>query len=276
MLRAGTGLDQDGLIVREGALAKVPSAFAEVVAHARVAVAEAFGPESLDSAYLYGSIPRGTAVAGRSDLDLLLALRHRPTDADRATADALQRDLDHRFAQLNGAGILLFGAAELLSEAERYDLGWFVACLCTPLLGDDLGERLPRYRPSGLLARETNGDLADRLPRWRARAAAATTADDPAAERRALSRGAGRHLVRTGFTLVMPRWPGWTSDLAESAEVFAHYYPQQADQMRAVAAAAPSGSTDPALLHLMFEELGPWLATEYTAVHGVKTPRPQA
>ncbi|MVO86609.1 hypothetical protein GPA10_18035 [Streptomyces sp. p1417] len=84
-------------------------------------VAEVFG-ERLDSAYLYGSVPRGTARVGRSDLDLLLVL-------------------------------------------------------CTPLLGEDLAEFLPRYRPDGLLARGTNGDLALFLPRWRASAAAAAGAD---------------------------------------------------------------------------------------------------
>ncbi|MDH6118387.1 putative nucleotidyltransferase [Kitasatospora sp. GAS204A] len=266
----GKGLDRDGLFVREGALSKVSAAFAEVVTGARAGIAAAFGPELLHSAYLYGSIPRGTAVAGRSDLDLLLALRRQPTPADRATADALQAELDRRFAQINGTGILLFGTETLLSELERYDLGWFVACLCTPLLGPDLAEHLPRYRPDTLLARETNGDLALLLPRWRARAAAATTD----AERRTLSRGAGRHLVRTGFTLVMPRWQGWTSDLAESAEVFARYYPERGDQMRAAAAAARTGSADPGVLTLLFEELGPWLAAEYTASHGVKAPRP--
>ncbi|GAB2736846.1 hypothetical protein GCM10010442_67210 [Kitasatospora kifunensis] len=117
------GLDQDGLIVREGALSKVPTEFAPVVEAARAGIAAAFGPERLDSAYLYGSIPRGTAVPGRSDLDLLLALHHRPTAADRSDADALQAELDARFEQINGAGILLFDADTLLSELERYDLG---------------------------------------------------------------------------------------------------------------------------------------------------------
>ncbi|WP_035841362.1 nucleotidyltransferase domain-containing protein [Kitasatospora azatica] len=266
-MTAGRGLDEDGLIIREGALSRVDLAFAPVVAAARERIAAAFGPERLHSAYLYGSIPRGTAVPGVSDLDLLLALRQPPGAADRAAADALLADLDGRFAQLNGGGVLLFAAETLLSELERYDLGWFVACLCTPLLGPDLAEQLPRYRPDSLLARETNGDLAPLLPRWRERAAAGA---DPVA----LSRGAARKIVRTGFTLVMPRWRGWTSDLLESAEAFASYYPARGGQMRAAATAARTGSTDPELLSLLLTDLGPWLAAEYLAVHGEKAPRP--
>ncbi|AXI78343.1 nucleotidyltransferase domain-containing protein [Peterkaempfera bronchialis] len=266
----GSGLDDHGFIAREGSLGLVPEEFAAVVDAARTRIAAAFGPARLHSAYLYGSIPRGTAVPGVSDLDLLLALRHRPGAADRADARALEASLDADFPQVDGVGVLLHDRATLLSDLERYDLGWFLACLCTPLLGDDLAARLPRYRPTSLLARETNGDLALLLPRWRAQAAAARTAP----ERRALCRRVARRIVRTGFTLVMPRWGGWTSDLTASAEAFARYYPDRADQLRRAAAAARTPTADPAVLTLLIDDLGPWLATEYTSVHGHKTPRP--
>ncbi|GAA1226546.1 nucleotidyltransferase domain-containing protein [Kitasatospora nipponensis] len=274
----GQGLDEAGFIVREGSLDRVSPVFAPVVAAARAAVGAAFGPDRLHSGYLYGSIPRGTAVAGRSDLDLLLALHREPDAVDRASAEAVQEHLDAVWPQIDGVGILLFGVGTLLGELERHDLGWFLACLCTPLTGPDLADRLPRYRPTPLLARETNGDLPRLLPRWRARAADIATTSDPTGRRdearRVLCRGAARTIVRTGFTLVMPRWNGWTSDLAESAEAFAPYYPERAEQMRTAAAAARSGSPDPAVLALLLEDLGPWLAAEYTAVHGPKTPRP--
>jgi hypothetical protein len=108
------------------------------------------------------------------------------------------------------------------------------------------------------------------LPRWRAQAAEAVTD----ADRRTLSRSVGRRLVRTGFTLIMPRWGGWTSDLNASAELFGRYYPERAGPMHAAVAAARTPSADPAVLALLVEDLGPWLAAEYTAVHGVKAPRP--
>lgn len=265
----GTGLDAHGFIAREGSLARVPAAFRPVVAAAGARLADAFGTR-LHSAYLYGSIPRGTARVGVSDLDLLLALREEPTRADRAEADALGAALDEEFGQIDGCGTLLYSRARLLSAPERYDLGWFVACLCTPLLGEDLAARLPRYRPGSLLARETNGDLHLLLPHWRRRIAAA---DGTEQARRPLVRFMSRHLVRTGFTLVMPRWGGWTSDLHEMAEAFARYYPQRGGQMRdaAVVGVDPVGEAD--VLASYVDDLGPWLAAEYTRVHGEKAPR---
>ena len=77
-------------------------------------------------------------------------------------------------------------------------------------------------------------DLGLALARWRERVAEAATGT----ERKSFSRGAARRIVRTGFTLVMPRWHGWTSDLDTSAQVFGHYYPGRAGQMRAAAATA--------------------------------------
>jgi hypothetical protein len=159
----------------------------------------------------------------------------------------------------------------VLNDLERHDLGWFIACLCTPLLGEDLAEYLPRYRPDSLLARETNGDLALFLPRWRDRIAATADTDEA---RRPLGRFMSRHLVRTAFTLVMPRWNGWTSDLREMAEVFAEYYPSRAEQLRTAAVLGHEPTGDPAVLRSYVDDLGPWLAAEYARVHGVKAPRP--
>jgi predicted nucleotidyltransferase len=286
----GHGLDRDGTIIREGGLDRVPAAFLPVVDAARSRVPATFGDPRLPSAdkhsadkhsadkhsarlhsaYLYGSIPRGTAVPGVSDLDLLIVFRDEPTDADRAAARALEAALDEDFPQINGAGIVLGSVPGTLSELERYDGGFFVACLCTPLLGEDLAARLPRYRPTALLARETNGDLALVLPRWRARAARAVTD----ADRQTLTRAFARRLVRTGFTLIMPRWGGWTSDLHLSADLFGRYYPERAGQMRRAAAIARTPSADPAVLAMLIDDLGPWLAAEYTSVHGEKAPRP--
>ena len=265
----GRGLNPDGSIAREGALARVPPAFVPVVHAARARITQTFGAR-LHSAYLYGSIPRGTAVPGVSDLDLLVVLHDEPGDADRADAKAVEAALDRSFPQINGAGVVLGSTGSTLSDLERYDGGFFVACLCTPLTGPDLAGRLPRYHPTSLLARETNGDLALVLPRWRARAAEAASDTD----RRTLSRWVGRRLTRTGFTLVMPRWRGWTSDLQESAEIFGRYYPERAEQMRVAAVTGREPTSDPAVLSLLIGDLAPWLAAEYTAVHGEKAPRP--
>ncbi|MFI0900047.1 nucleotidyltransferase domain-containing protein [Streptomyces sp. NPDC020983] len=269
---AGTGLRPDGTIAREGSLAKVQPPYLPLLDAVRSRVRAAYPAALLHSAYVYGSIPRGTARAGVSDLDLVVVLREPPTAADRAAGDALGAALDAEFPVVDGVGLLLFDTGTLLSELERHDLGFFVACLCTPLLGEDLAAFLPRYRPEGLLARETNGDLALALPGWLSRLDAASSD----AERRALCRAVARRLVRTGFTLVMPWWGGWTSSLPEQAAAFARYHPARGEQMRWAADLALRPSPAPSDLTVLLTDLAPWLATTYVAVHGEKAPRPAA
>jgi predicted nucleotidyltransferase len=160
------GLSAAGYIVREGAPSRIPAAFRPAVDDARRRIAHSFR-HLLHSAYLYGSVPRGTAEPGRSDLDILVVLRSEPSGADRAEARRIETALDDRHPAIDGAGIVLLSARRILSPAERYDLGFFVACLCTPLSGEDLSPLLPWYRPTRELARETNGDLRLFLDRWR-------------------------------------------------------------------------------------------------------------
>ena len=248
------GLDAEGFIAREGSLARVQDAFRPVVAAARAGLTEAFGAR-LHSGYLYGSVPRGTARVGRSDLDLLVALRTEPTDADRTAVADLGTALDRRFPQIDGVGTLLYSRARLLSEAERYDLGWFLACLCTPLLGDDIAGGLPAL-PARLPARPRDqrrpGPAAPALARADRR-----VPPTPEQARRPLVRFMSRHLVRTGFTLVMPRWNGWTSELDEMAEVFGAYHPRRAAQMRVAARYGREPVGDAAILRGVRGRPGP-------------------
>jgi hypothetical protein len=43
--------------------------------------------------------------------------------------------------------------------------------------------------------------------------------------------------------------------------------------MRIAAATGRVPSADPNVLEMLIDDLAPWLADEYAAVHGVKTPR---
>ena len=163
------GLDRDGFIRREGDLALVPSAFATVVAAAKAAILDSFGPDRLHSGYLYGSIPRGTAVPGVSDLDMLLALRHEPTDTDRKAVTTLESLLDTSFTQINGAGIGLASTAALLTLLEPLT-GTILAAIL-------LGERLSATGIAGAAIIATAVILTVQANRGRPEGVRAITAD---------------------------------------------------------------------------------------------------
>lgn len=258
------GLDAGGYIRREGSLDRVAPAFDAVVTSLGGCLAARFGSR-LHSGYLYGSIPRGTAVPGRSDLDAVVLLRESPTGPDLEAVAGLAYELDQRHAVIDGAGLLLWPVSRILDPAERYDLGFFLACLCTPLLGEDVGCMLPRYRPTRRLACDTNGDITAFLARARERLEGTGGADVGR-----LCRQVARKLVRTGFTLVMPRWGGWAGSLDVMAAVFGRYYPAQAGAMAGAARLAVDPSSDPVVVAGLITGVGGWLAGEYGRVIGVK------
>jgi uncharacterized protein len=123
------GLGSDGCIRREGSLDQVPPGYRQVVADLREGVAAQFGAR-LHGAYLYGSIPRGTAVPGRSDLDAVILLCGEPQTGDAAAIAQLAAALDERHEIIDGAGLLCWPVSRILDPAERYDLGFFLACQC--------------------------------------------------------------------------------------------------------------------------------------------------
>ena len=70
-------LDPEGYILPEADLAKVPPEYRGVPQAAAAQLGRELGPR-LHSGYLYGSVVRGNAVPGRSDLDILAVLRAPP------------------------------------------------------------------------------------------------------------------------------------------------------------------------------------------------------
>ncbi|WP_211718901.1 nucleotidyltransferase domain-containing protein [Nocardiopsis sp. MG754419] len=261
-----TGLRDDGTLAREGDPRLIPRAFLPPVEALRTGLPRVFG-DRMHSAYLYGSIPRGTATPHTSDLDALVLLHTPPTPTDHDRARVLMNDLDAAFPVIDGGAILLDHTGQVLRPLTAQDGGFFVSCLCTPLIGPDLATRLPAYRPTTLLARQTNGDLHLVLPRWRQALERARTDADLTA----LARRVGRRLVRTGFTLIMPTWGGWTSDLSLATDLFAHHHPAQATVMRRALAAAEHPTPDPDLLRSLLDRPALWLEATYTRTHGRRT-----
>ncbi|WP_327244369.1 hypothetical protein [Streptomyces sp. NBC_01320] len=173
------GLSDDGTIRREGSLSRLPAEFTPVVEAARTRIADAFDATQLHSAHVYGSIPRGTAIPGASDLCLSLPP---PTPVDRR---------GHH------------------------------------------GRRTQKPRPRG----------------------------------RPTHRPVGVHPGHAALGRLDQRSPGARRDLRPD-------YPERTEQMPTAAATGRTPSADPAVLGLLTDDLAPWPAAEYVAVHGEKAPRP--
>src|SRR5215204_6103596 len=165
------GLDRAGFIRSEVALDLVAPPYLSVVEHLREACRAALGDE-LHSLYLCGSLVKGTAQPGESDLDALAVLHVAPEGRHEAIEREVSRAIEERHRFLSGASIGLYHRDVIVSRAQRYDIGFFVKCLCARIDGEDIARHLPRYRPSLALARGTNGNIRRLVDDRRARVAA--------------------------------------------------------------------------------------------------------
>jgi uncharacterized protein len=96
-------LDPEGYIRPEADLANVQPQYQGLPDAAADLLASEFGSR-LHSAYLYGSVVRGNAVPGRSDVDLLAVLLAAPAGEDRGRADRVERALVGRFPCCSAPG----------------------------------------------------------------------------------------------------------------------------------------------------------------------------
>lgn len=215
------GLDERGRIRREGDLAQVDAAFTPLVLAAEDCLKSMLG-ERLHSIYLYGSVPRGSAVVGRSDLDLEVVLHDDPTETERIAIDELAADLGRATDVVSEVGIIVAGRPRLLSAAERHDHAFQISCLCTPLWGRDLAEELPDQYPTIDLARNITSGTQAAFIRLNTALADRTGAGADFVRQRV-----GRRIARLAFTCVLARWPGWTSDPTTIQTVVTAYYPER-------------------------------------------------
>lgn len=106
----------------------------------------------LHSLYLYGSAASGTAVLGKSDIDLSVIITEPLTDHQQARLEHIQQTLTAQYSAISKIDFDLGMLNEVLSTAEFYRWGFWLKHCCQCVYGDDLSLRFPLYQPSQQIA----------------------------------------------------------------------------------------------------------------------------
>jgi len=246
-------LDPEGYIRPEADLANVQPEYQGLPEAAAGLLAGEFG-RGLHSAYLYGSVVRGNAVPGRSDVDLLAVLLAAPTGEDRARADRVARALVERFPVLFSAGVGLTYLQEVRSPGQRYGLQVFVRELAVCICGEDLRPGLPRTKPSAAVAAGFHDDAHAVLAGARQ---TLDTSTDPEVIRR-VCRMASRRMVQVAFAVVMARQGIWATVLEEQAAAVGAAFPQWAEAARRAAEQGRRPVADAGVVRELLDSFGRW------------------
>ncbi|QNK34837.1 nucleotidyltransferase domain-containing protein [Serratia sp. JUb9] len=181
----------------------------------------------IHSIYVYGSVARGKATVGSSDLDLCIIF-HRPVLPDQDTALASVRvKLEKAHPVVSkidfDCGIL----SEALAAEYRHSWGYWLKHHCRCVYGVDLTEQFPRFKPSRAIAMAVNGDYINVLNGYIARI---EHADDVNQHAR-LRQSAAKKLIRATSLFRGECDSDWPDTLEEHAIKFIRQYPELTDEI---------------------------------------------
>lgn len=115
----------------------------------------------IHSIYLYGSAAKGTAIQGKSDLDLTIIL-HSPLNLQQQNnLCELQRTLPLKYPEITKIDFDYGLLKEALDEKELYRWGYWLKHCCRYLQGENLQEKFPIFTPSITIATELNRDYQE-------------------------------------------------------------------------------------------------------------------
>ncbi|TCN76155.1 nucleotidyltransferase domain-containing protein [Vibrio crassostreae] len=222
MLNQTRGLDKDGFIENLYSPKNIAPEFQGVV-NAFIDSLLSELPEQIYGIYLYGSVPRGTAIVGRSDLDVSIVLTTPIGPKERRVFKHLSDTIPEAYPQVSKLDIDPGFLRDVLQPTEKYHWHFWLKHCCCCIWGKDLSTELPLYKPSIEIAQALNGDLPTFLEQMSL--SFKTMADGD------IAKVIGKKLVRAAYYFVAEKDGSWYTDLSQCASVAKRYYPKQSDDI---------------------------------------------
>jgi hypothetical protein len=253
----GTFLDVDehGNLISDAAFDKIVSPWREAVDYARQLEVQRLG-DRLHSLYLRGSVPRGSALLGRSDLDLFAVL----FDDNSAAPTTPPRfdDFLSRFpfvASIESSHITL---ANVHGPFHYYRFVMKVSAVC--IHGEDLLPQIQPYTTDAPIAEEWFRIFPHLVDQFVFDFKESSNDDT----KKRLCHDIMKAFLRAGMLLVMRRQRAYTRDLYPSYQCFSKYYPAQEPAMRRCLDLAVNPESDGPRLLPFVTDFAKWMqhATE--------------
>lgn len=247
------GLDADGYILPDVSLGLIRPPYDSVPPATARVIRDNLG-DRLHSTYLYGSVVRGTAVPGRSDLDIAVVLTDEPDADDRRAATQVESRLAEWFPLLLDARVELTHVIEVRSASQRYGWQLFLRDFCVCIDGEDLRPSLPRTKPGPEAAFGLHDDFPERLARARENLGSSSQEEF---DRDALR--IPRKLIQVLFAVVMAQTGEWATVLEHQAAAAIHAFPERATEIKECLRLARDPRPDPRSVRQLVATLGAWV-----------------
>jgi len=246
--------DDDGFLINECARSCVVQPWLGGVEAATSAYQERFG-DAVVSVYVRGSVPRGLAVIGVSDLDTFALISRSITEEDVSW----QREREHRLAEAHPdcqeVELWARPLSRVMDPVKGTALRVTIKTQALCWWGRDLAPALPPVRPG------PDTVFASRwLPPSIDKVILQLRGEPDPSERRAWCRWIMKQVVRTGLEMFMEEDGVFTRDLYPSYQVFVRHVPDREAPMRQALTWAIAPTDDVAQIIPFLEDFGRWIA----------------
>jgi len=217
------GLDKDGFILSEVDITNILPEYDLAIKDSLSKIKEVL-PGIVHSAYVYGSVARGNAVHGKSDLDLLLIFTRKLEPEERTKLNTTLESLSKNYSALvREVGVADCTIDAMLNPANEYGWGAYLKILCVCVDGDDVTKQLPRFKLTSEIAIGFNGDISSSIDAAIQKLKHAGSNEEVGKIASTLA----RKLIRTCYSMVMTRAQLWTTKLDEQAKYFVEFFPNK-------------------------------------------------
>lgn len=176
--------------------------------------------DKLHSIYVYGSVGRGEAIWGKSDIDLSIVLNL------QLTREELEKLNNHknRFVKENkmvpkidfDIGTL----NDVLKEENLYYWGFWIKHICTCIYGEDLSINFPKMKPNRSICQSLNQDVISSLTNYK----------DDIIKNEVDSNmliSALKRIIRGAYCLVAVIDKSWITKIEDIIIVLNYYFPSE-------------------------------------------------
>lgn len=246
--------DAEGFLVNEARLENIVPPWKEGVEETKQAYLHHL-PGRIHSVYLRGSIPRGEAVQGISDLDTLAVTLPGPEPLDLSWIGPFKSTFLKKYPFVSDVEFQFFPLDSLLNAPSDLTRRFIVKTLSVCLYGEDLSAKIRPFKPDLSVAYAFHGgiqqDVAMALIGFR-------QVKNPAQIRQGCT-WIMKRLLRAGFSLFMTEEKTYTRDLYLCHEVFARHHPERKAEIRQALEWAVNPTEDVAVLSRFLEDFGKWV-----------------
>lgn len=239
--------DAGGYLVNPASLEKIQEGWKPVIQDVIVAYKTHFG-EKLKSVYIRGSVAKGQAVEGISDIDSI-AYIDLPKDAiNHEWEEVAEKEIADKYDFLESAELM--SRPLVIGPMNVILLNQAVCVYGDPIV-------VPRVK----LGKEMMMHIPNLDKRIQILDKKLASADTPEKVKETCVWFA-KDILRTGFELTMERSKRYTRDLYLCYQDFAEYYPNKESQMREVLDLALNPTSDKKVIEKIRDEFSSWLIEE--------------